>query len=359
MKQPIVVAGAGVIGLTVACKLQESGRYSVVVVAENAPGELPTGEKQSTKWASPWAGAHWRAWASNQDTTLQEMEIKTYRAMMSIAANVSEAGIHVAQGIDLFEELPEEKPWYISMVNDGVELPVESLPENVMYGVQYSTLLIDVPKYLNYLSTRFKSLGGTVVKKHIDHILDATQYAGSEQDTMVIVNCTGLGSHTLGGVCDQAMYPSRGQTLLVNAPDAKRTITRLGKQFGYIIPRGNDTVIIGGTTDKNQWKCEPNALITDTIISRALNLEPLLLPVDARVLDKDAQVQALKKNIISVNVGLRPMRDGGVRLESESMRTAENGKVVVVHCYGHGGFGYQSSLAYADKVYDLVNAAVF
>ncbi|KAJ2503326.1 hypothetical protein GGH96_000347 [Coemansia sp. RSA 1972] len=279
------------------------------------------------------------------------MEIKTYRAMMAIAANVSEAGIHVAQGIDLFEELPEEKPWYISMVDNVVELPVESLPENIMYGVQYSTLLIDVPKYLDYLSTRLKSLGGTIVKKHIGHILDATQYAdtSSEQEVNIVVNCTGLGSHTLGGVCDQAMFPSRGQTLLVNAPDAKRTITRLGKQFGYVIPRGNGTVIIGGTTDKNQWECVPSSLTTDTIISRTLNLEPALLSVEARALDQDAQVQALKKNVISVNVGLRPMRDGGVRLESESMSTAANSKIKVVHCYGHGGFGYQSSLAYADK----------
>ncbi|KAJ2122868.1 hypothetical protein IW147_003034 [Coemansia sp. RSA 720] len=279
------------------------------------------------------------------------MEIKTYHAMTSMAANVPEAGIHVAQGIDLFEELPDDKPWYISMVNDAAELSVKSLPENVAYGVQYSTLLIDVPKYLDYLSNRFKSLGGVIVKKRISHILDATQYAdiGSGQNVMVVVNCTGLGSHTLGGVCDQAMYPSRGQTLLVNAPDAKRTITQIGKQFSYVIPRGNGTVIIGGTADKNQWECEPNSLITDIIISRALNLEPALLPVEARVLDQDAKVQVLKKHVISVNVGLRPMRDGGVRLESESMSTAANSKVVVVHCYGHGGFGYQSSLAYADK----------
>ncbi|KAJ1830590.1 hypothetical protein LPJ63_004841 [Coemansia sp. RSA 2711] len=355
--QPVVVVGAGVIGLSVANRLQESGEFHVIVVAENVPG----GKSQSAKWASPWAGAHWRAWATNTDRELQAMETQTYRAMLAIAAKTPEAGIHVAPGLDLFETAPEEPPWYASIVDDACELSAEQLPAGVAYGLQYTTLLIDVPIYLEYLSRRFTLSGGAIVNRYIGHILDAVQYAPKQPPARatapIIVNCTGLGSRSLGGVRDNAVYPSRGQTIVVNAPNAKRSITQLGSRFGYVIPRGNGTVVLGGTADKHQWDCEPDPQVTQTIIRRCLELEPGLLPANARTLDTNAKARMLGENIVSVNVGLRPMRDGGVRLESQTMCSGCDKVFTVVHCYGHGGFGYQSSLAYADKVFTLVTEA--
>jgi D-amino-acid oxidase len=50
----------------------------------------------------------------------------------------------------------------------------------------------------------------------------------------------------------------------------------------------------------------------------------------------------VEKMIISRNIGLRPSRKGGVRIEVEKRRDAW-GQVPVVHCYGHAGAGYQSS----------------
>ncbi|KAJ2857662.1 hypothetical protein FB639_005979, partial [Coemansia asiatica] len=59
-----VVVGAGVIGLAVANRLQSSKGFDVCIVAENIPDNDCTSDKssmRSTAWASPWAGAHWRA----------------------------------------------------------------------------------------------------------------------------------------------------------------------------------------------------------------------------------------------------------------------------------------------------------
>jgi D-amino-acid oxidase len=58
-------------------------------------------------------------------------------------------------------------------------------------------------------------------------------------------------------------------------------------------------------------------------------------------------------SIIRVGVGLRPMREGGPRVEKEQI----NG-VWTVHNYGHGGYGYQSSYGSADAAVDLVNSIV-
>ncbi|KAJ2848220.1 hypothetical protein IWW36_003435 [Coemansia brasiliensis] len=359
MQQAVVVVGAGVIGLSVACKLQETGKYSVAIVAENVPCANTPQSRLSTKWASPWAGAHWRAWASNQDTDLQEMEMRTYREMLRRADDAPESGISVAQGVELYEESPAEPLWYASMVENAREIPLADLPEGIEYGLEYTTLLINVPKYLLYLKSLFVSKGGRIYEQSIEHILDAVRYApaaGPASALPIVVNCTGLGSRALGGVNDKKLYPIRGQTLLVNAAEAKRTVTRIGSQkFSYVIPRGDGTVVIGGSVDKHKWSCEPSNALSRQIISRALELEPALLPVQSSE-TLGSRLEMLAEQIVSVGVGLRPMREGGVRLEIEKMRKEGAGLVSVIHCYGHGGFGFQSSLAFADKALELANA---
>lgn len=55
-------------------------------------------------------------------------------------------------------------------------------------------------------------------------------------------------------------------------------------------------------------------------------------------------------SIIRHGVGLRPMREGGPRVEKE-----EIDGIWVVHNYGHGGYGYQSSYGTAQMAIDLVN----
>ncbi|PIA14753.1 nucleotide-binding domain-containing protein, partial [Coemansia reversa NRRL 1564] len=354
----VVVVGSGVIGLTIACKLQETGKYRVSIVAENTPCELPAEAKESTDWASPWAGAHWRAWADNQNTELQDIETRTYLEMLEIARQNSTAGISIAQGTDLFENLPGGKPWYKSIVHNPVEISTEDLPNDVVYGLQYTTLLINVPVYIRYLRNRFLSLGGKITKQRIEHIQDALQFVPNylaAATLPIVVNCTGLGSRNLGGVNDNMLYPVRGQTLLVNAPAVRCTITRVGKCFGYVIPRGDGTVIIGGTADKHQWDCQPSAKDSKTIISRALSLEPALLPINQKTMTEKQKIKALEALIISTNVGLRPMRNGSVRIEAVKSLNKNGSLFNLVHCYGHGGFGYQSSLGYAEKILNLIN----
>lgn len=55
-------------------------------------------------------------------------------------------------------------------------------------------------------------------------------------------------------------------------------------------------------------------------------------------------------DIIRHGVGLRPAREGGARIEKEKI----NG-IWVVHNYGHGGAGYQSSYGCASAAVELVN----
>lgn len=54
-------------------------------------------------------------------------------------------------------------------------------------------------------------------------------------------------------------------------------------------------------------------------------------------------------SIVRHGVGLRPVREDGPRVEREKI-----GEVSVVHNYGHGGYGYQTSYGCARKAVDLV-----
>ncbi len=58
-------------------------------------------------------------------------------------------------------------------------------------------------------------------------------------------------------------------------------------------------------------------------------------------------------SIIRHGVGLRPVRLSGVRLEKETVDD-----VWVVHNYGHGGAGYQSSYGCSQDVVKLVEDAL-
>lgn len=55
-----------------------------------------------------------------------------------------------------------------------------------------------------------------------------------------------------------------------------------------------------------------------------------------------------------MQVGLRPGRKGGVRVEREVLGSGRR----VVHAYGHAGAGYQNSVGCARKVVSLVRMLV-
>lgn len=58
-------------------------------------------------------------------------------------------------------------------------------------------------------------------------------------------------------------------------------------------------------------------------------------------------------DIVRHNVGLRPLREGGTRIESDIIDG-----IHVVHNYGHGGFGYQASYGCSKAVVHLVEGTL-
>ena len=109
-----------------------------------------------------------------------------------------------------------------------------------------------------YLLSSFLSAGGKLVKarlpidKGLPGALRSAAYLARSQEPyeeLIFVNASGLGAKEL--VPDDAMFPVRGQTVLVKW-EAKCAKTM--NENRYVIPRpGSGTTVLGGTREVGNW----------------------------------------------------------------------------------------------------------
>jgi len=159
-----------------------------------------------------------------------------------------------------------------------------------------------------------------------------------------VVNCTGLSAGKLGGVEDQKVYPARGQIVVVrNDPCIMTSVSGTddgSDEATYIMHRAaGGGCILGGCLQVGNWESQPDPNLAIRIMKRCVDLCPALTGGKG--------IEHLC--IIRHGVGLRPMREGGPRVEKEII-----GGVWVVHQYGHGGYGYQASYGSANMTLKLV-----
>ena len=228
------------------------------------------------------------------------------------------------------------------------KLPTES--RQIRWGVVCRAPSINVPQYLLYLQERARSLGVDVIKAILPTdagfekalaMAESTVTAHGRPGADCFLNATGLGAAKLCG--DGAMYPIRGQTVLVKG-EAAATRTREGDGYiAYCIPRpGSGTTILGGTKEKGNWREEIDAETTGKILERNAYQVPELLTGPEGGFE-----------VLSVQCGLRPGRKGGPRMGREVV-----GGRRVVHAYGHASGGYQNSIGSARMVVELVKESL-
>jgi D-amino-acid oxidase len=218
------------------------------------------------------------------------------------------------------------------------------LPEDCDTGTEFTSVCINTAIYLPWLLGQCVKAGVTTKRSILSHISDAPSHHTSGHAN-VVVNCTGLSAAKLGGVMDSAVYPGRGQVVLVrNEPGVMLTVSGTddgGDEATYIMQRavGGGT-ILGGCLQHNSWESQPDPNLAQRIMQRSIDLCPSLVPKTGKVAEL---------SIIRHGVGLRPMRTGGPRVEKEKIEGNW-----VVHSYGHAGYGYQSGWGSAWEAKRLV-----
>jgi glycine/D-amino acid oxidase-like deaminating enzyme len=113
-------------------------------------------------------------------------------------------------------------------------------------------------------------------------------------DASAVFNCTGLGARDLGGVNDENMHPTKGQTILIEEPITplkRMAVWAQPSLFGpnevsHVFPRPlGGGIIIGGVRHDNNWDDSVDTSLAERAKQRACQLCPELgKPEDLKVI---------------------------------------------------------------------------
>jgi glycine/D-amino acid oxidase-like deaminating enzyme len=205
-------------------------------------------------------------------------------------------------------------------------------------GCYYTTVMLTPDIFLSWLRGRCEDAGVRFVRAEVASLRDAAALAPCD----VIVNASAHGARTLADVQDAACIPVRGQLMLFRTPCADIHI-RYGSDwtdYTYVLPRGDGTAIMGGT--KGFHDIDPNVRPEEAadIHRRNRRMLPKYVPPTLEEID-----------LVKHQVGIRPEREGGPRVEAEVLPSG----LRVVHTYGLTGGGYLYSFGMAKEVKKLAD----
>jgi D-amino-acid oxidase len=302
----VLVVGAGVSGLTAAVCLAEAG-LPVLIRSLDPPAQT----------SSCSAGAIWGPYLVADRRVLTWAE-QTRLEFTELAAD-PDTGIRVVYGLEASRSGAGPPDWARRMDRFRVARPDE-LPPGFISGWWYAAPVINMPKYLAYLSGRLAQAGGVIEVGAVDSLAEALDIAP------LVVNCAGVWASRLAP--DPKLAPTRGQLVVVEDPGVREFFVEYDESPTptYVLPQG-DHVVLGGSAEPGRTDLVPDTAVSAAIQRRCALVEPRL--ANARVL--------------SHRVGLRPSRPR-VRLERVGQ---------VIHNYGHGGAGVTLSWGCAREVLEL------
>lgn len=310
----VVVAGAGIIGLTCAVRLLEAGHRVRVISAD--PPERTVSSVAAAVWYPTHIEAGDRVLRWGQET-LAELARQAEQGVPGVTMRRSRMRLRGAT----------EAPWWSAGVPDFRIAPA---PDAQYTGEwQFTVPAVQTRSYLYWLIEQVEALGGSLERRSVGTLAEA---AGA---TPVLVNATGLAAGRL--VPDPAVHPIRGRIVVLANPGITVSHRDEDDPAGgiYVHPRSRD-VVAGGTFEPGQDDLAPDPAVSEQILRRCTAMVPEL--AGARVLREVT--------------GLRPGRHGGPRLEEDPQRLP--GGTRLIHCYGHGGAGITLSWGCADEVTALI-----
>ena len=309
----IVVVGAGVSGLTSAVCLAEAG-WTVRVWAAAMP-------RQTTSAA---AGAVWAPPRPSSAKTLKWSH-ESLRAFRELAEK-PDTGVCMAPALTVGDsKAAEAMSLAAGLIADVRPADAADLRDGFAAGFRATLPMIDMPRYLDYLTTRLGAAGCEIEPRSVRSLSEAADAAP------IVVNCAGVGAGALTG--DDTLRPLFGQHVVLTNPGLRQLFveTHDDPEWVCYFPHPQ-RVVCGGIGIPDRWDTAPDPEISERILRRCRRIEPLL---------GDAEV-------IETITGLRPHRPS-VRVQAEPL-----GRARCVHNYGHGGNGVTLSWGCARDVVRLV-----
>ncbi|KAL3153224.1 hypothetical protein ABBQ38_011974 [Trebouxia sp. C0009 RCD-2024] len=323
----IAVLGAGVVGLAAGIRLlRECPNVSVTVFADLTGSET----------TSQGSGGLWMPYTLGDtpgDLALRwSSETFSYLLQLFNSSAGAAAGAQLVSGYHLWQH-QEPDPFWKDVAPSFRHLTARELASFSnpawIHGWKWTTIIVDMPMYMTFLLEAFLQAGGKLRRQKVTSLTDFAKFD-------MVINCGGLRGGLLFG--DDKVIPVRGQVIRVSAPWVKHFYFAGLKS--YILPNV-DTVVLGGTTQKNSWDTTVSQEDKEVILNNVCKLVPSL------------------KHAKSVRdwVGLRPYREP-VRLQLDhhevELPNGASKQLAVVHNYGHGGSGVTLHWGCAADVVGLV-----
>lgn len=323
----MAVIGAGVAGLPIAVMLTQS-RFSphVTLIAEALSPNITSDQAGDILRLSDCKASAGDPRTDRWFAETYQYFTKLYKSPLAAQLNISLLSSYTIFDGNRKDPLMKDIVYGFRHVGSEEKKVLNILQCNNAWS--YSTFSMPCAPFLGWQMEQFKCNGGTVVNRKLKNL----QEVDGAYD---VVNCTGLGSREL--VNDQEVYPVRGQVAVLKALWVKHmVVAEVGGKFTYIIPRG-ETVVVGGTTEADNWSTDINPSDQVDIIARCSHYIPSI--AQAEIIDEWA--------------GLRPGRKQ-VRLEVEHLSSS----TAVVYNYGHGGKGLVFSMGCAKDALSLVETCL-
>lgn len=253
MKKAVVV-GSGAVGLSMAIELLEAG-WQVAVV----------GETLSPNTTSDGSGGYWRpVFLEMEESKLLGICEYSFKRMIEIMKGAKDVGMHLVSGYEFYKQDKEPEVPIWSKVVYGFRRALHDEigtfgPPGSTHGFSYTTLILEPPRYMQWMMSRIVALGGSITQRRVSSLEEAATFM--EGGASLVVNCAGLFGGRLAGD-DSSVVPIRGQIIKV-AP-TKPTLSRfflvdltISDEVAYILPR-DDCIVLGGTEQvRESASCTP------------------------------------------------------------------------------------------------------
>lgn len=352
-----LVVGAGVSGWTTALVLARRG-WRVIVAANRFDATLSTVSGAVWEWPPSVSGRHHTLPALARST---RWAWESYIRFTRLAAD-HRTGVIVRPTVFYFSNPVEDDPVEMTKMAVVEQLLPEFVHDaglidrhgvnpdsGVVDAYSYPAPSIDTDRYLIWLARQAQAVGVTIVRRSIRGPLAERQdKLLAEFGADLIVNCSGFGARELA--CDPTIEPHRGALLrLVNDGTSTSRVNAVhvmakdpstdDQDMLFIVPRGTDRLLLGELVELGE--SDPDIHLHNypplrEMLDRCTEFLPIL---------RAAQLDPLDP----LRVGLRPVREGGVRLQIEPGTR-------IVHNYGHSGAAVTLSWGCAHHVADLAAA---
>lgn len=318
----VVVAGAGIVGLSCAHALAHRGHDVALVASEPSMATTSAVAGASFKPSAVAAGPLTTDLLVSSRRVLQGWDASGFGRAIGMTRHRHVLATDGPQLSLPWAEHLDDVTW---QSRDDGDVIVGGFRTAVSFTTWFFDVAVVLPALVDHLATDHGVAATLRRLAALDEVADHCE---------VIVHAAGLGAKALVG--DDRLEPIRGQGVLVTLADPPDWSISADGAYAYPRDRG---LFLGGTAEVGSWSLDPDPATTARILAANQRVFPVLADVPAE------DVRAV--------VGLRPYRHEGIRVEVDTTVAS----VPVVHAYGHGGAGWTLAPGTGERVADLVEVA--